>query len=141
MIKKLKSLATLSAVLLGGCGGSANSNNADSTTAMSYKQHILILRNTPSDLCERDDFRDELSKKLIGVLTKERPNTISCSDYGRSNDKRECEIAPYSDNPEDGNVSCVVGSNGEIFSKQANPITTYTHDIVDIMTTLMDANS
>jgi hypothetical protein len=113
MIKKLGlTTLALSALLLSGCGGGGGK-----TDPMNDKNYIVILKNVPSGICESPEYRNILSEDLIGVLTEERSNTVSCGDYGKTNDQVECTIEYYSGVT--GTVACVVGTDGPKYNKHA----------------------
>ena len=105
MIKKLSLAAlTASALLLTACGGGSDNK---SYNPMESKRYIVIFKGVNPWVCESEEFRYELSRRFIGVLTEERTNSINCGDYGRSNNGNTCDIEYYSTYT--SNVACVVG--------------------------------
>ena len=102
-MKKL-GLATvaLSVLLLSGCGGSKKKD------PMNDKKYVIILTNISSGICESAEYRNRLSLRMGGLLTKETANNTSCGTYGKKNDGNECgqEDAPVNVR---GNKNCVVG--------------------------------
>ena len=124
MIKKIGlTTIALTTLLLTGCGGggstsdSTGTNNnfsqSQRTTTISNKNYVLVLKNSPTGICETSEFRYELSKKLTSLVTEERANTATCRDYGKNNDGAECLVDYYKETGSgSGNVACVVGFNG-----------------------------
>ena len=110
MVKMMKNFgfATIvtSIVLFTGCGGNEDNNNA-----MNSKEVVVILKDVPSGICESEEFRNILSEQFTGIITEEKPNTVTCADYEKTNDNRECGIEYYTDINR-GNVACVVGADG-----------------------------
>jgi len=87
----------LGSLILSGCGG-------NSTRTVSDSKNILIIQNTIKGICESTIAREELSKKLTNLITKELPSGALCSDFN----KIEGENCVYEDDNE-GNVDCAVG--------------------------------
>ncbi len=120
MLKKITLTGiALSALLLSGCGG--GSDNNENVNPMNNKEVIVILRDVSPGICESAEYRNLLSVELIGVLTEEKPNTVTCADYGKKDDRIECTVEYYTEAGR-GNVACVVGADGLKNNAQARVV-------------------
>jgi len=92
------------------------------TELIAKKNFVLIMKDSPSGICEMEDFRDDIADTFINLVTSEEDNSITCSKYGKT-DGDECEIFYYEGDDAD-NVACVVGFNDvEAESKRQKGIT------------------
>jgi hypothetical protein len=112
-MKKLKLTAILLSVfLLTACGGVSKNpiDTIDNINTFNQKAAIFILKGVTKNTCESPLFRTALSEALTGVITKERPNSASCDDYSRRNNRNnDCYQQDYPADP--GNLACAIGYN------------------------------
>ncbi|RUM70395.1 MAG: hypothetical protein DSZ12_02450 [Sulfurovum sp.] len=88
MIKKLGlTTATLSILLLSGCGGGGNDTTTPTITEqMKTKDGIVIYHETNSAFCEvmKAYFANPSVKNVKNILTYSTNNSIGCDAYGRT---------------------------------------------------------
>ncbi|RUM75198.1 MAG: hypothetical protein DSZ12_04140 [Sulfurovum sp.] len=122
MIKKLElTTATLSILLLSGCGGGGNDTTTPTITEqMKTKDGIIIYHETTLAFCEvmKDYFVKFATEDVKNVLTYHTNNSIGCDTYGRTTTNcYETTLADYNSNLqledisiyEDSSHACVIG--------------------------------
>jgi len=113
-MKKLGlTLVLLSAFLFTACGGVSTNplETINNINKFNTKAAIFILKGTPKKVCEGPLFKASLSEALSGVITHERSNTATCSDYSRTNNRQGCYQENYPETTP-GNLACVIGYDG-----------------------------
>lgn len=85
--------------------------NTNSSDSLEDKQNIIILQNIPAGVCESPEY--SVALEAIGFndyITKETNENVTCEDYGKSTQDKNCAILPYYSTLED-TVNCVIGYN------------------------------
>jgi len=109
--------AVLSMLLLGGCGGSNN------TDTIKSKKFVIIFTNAQAGACETSALRDQLA--VAGYQdfdTRETSLDTRCATFGKVTDKN-CKYIAWTGTP--GNVNCVVGVNSIRTGKLASDADMY----------------
>ena len=112
-MQKLKlTIILFTTLLLSACGGVSTNptETIKNVNEFNKKAAIFIIKGVSTGICESPLFRNPLSEALTGVITQERPSSVSCNDYGRTNSRttgcyKEDYIRP-------GNLACIIGYDG-----------------------------
>ncbi len=85
--------------------------NTNSSDNLEDKSNIIILQNIPAGVCESPEY--SVALESIGFndyITKEISTDVTCEDYGKSVQDKNCAILPYYSTLKD-TVNCVIGYN------------------------------
>jgi len=123
----------LNIIFISGCGGGGSSNN-NGNSVLANKPFMIIQKNSTNGVCEQQIFKNALSQSgFIGILTEEKSNSISCADYGKTNNGNTCYEYNYTGTNQ-GNVACVIGFDSQSERKKVD--FNYNNIIVDTIDTL-----
>jgi len=123
MNKKLVITLTIATLILTACGSSSGSSSESTDSKIKKREVIVIVHNTPSNLCTLSKVKAGTEGSHLGditevsdivnkdtMVTKFEQTNVSCQKYNRENDYAVCGMFDWE---EGTGKSCVIAFDYE----------------------------